>query len=618
MVPNNSRQRNAPRPSVPVHAPYNFVPFSEKILFRYAGIEELPPHDRIDPALHTGEIHVTLRAETPVFVSDGDEEPHFFKGPDGKYQIPGSTVRGMVRENMQILGYGLVRPGEDLDDYQIYFREMAGARGGTRGDLKEYYQGVLDIKTEKGKTGKPVSTPRAVQAGYLFCENGTYWIRPVPEGILLVSRKDPHVAQFGSGDARTVPVSYQGADGTVTALYPAGRQGMKQGTLLFTGKSASPKPNHLYLFPQEDPQIAPVQVPSGDILSYRIDWEERKNSLKAYYDPDFWALPEEGKRKPVFFTRHEGHLYFGMSRFLRVGYRHMVSDGLPQHHREAASAMPLDYPSAILGFARGKQAYRSRVSFGGFVLQGKPKELPPVKTVLGQPKASFYAGYVEEGKNYNQDDFRLRGYKLYWLREKASAPSAEKENVASTLRPLDTGSVFRGVIRFKNLTDEELGLLLWCLRLEKGCWQSIGMGKPYGYGRMTLTIDSLREFRFDSLYSPEGLTGGAVEVEPGAIDRLIQAYDDEAAERLHLKKPKKRPSIRSREEIQDFFYLKSTLHSGPEVSYMELKEFKNPGTCLPDVASLRKKEQETQIEKEEQEKTEEDRFAALLAKFGRK
>ena len=34
-----------------------------------------------------------------------------FPGSDGKYQIPGSTVRGMVRENMQILGYGLVRPG---------------------------------------------------------------------------------------------------------------------------------------------------------------------------------------------------------------------------------------------------------------------------------------------------------------------------------------------------------------------------------------------------------------------------------------------------------------------------------------------------------------------------
>ncbi|OUQ24008.1 hypothetical protein B5E80_08270 [Flavonifractor sp. An135] len=92
-------------------APYNFVPFSEKLLIRYETPGELPRHDRIDPALHSGEIQVELKAETPVFVSDGQPDPHFFRGPDGTYQIPGSTVRGLVRENMQILGFVLVRPG---------------------------------------------------------------------------------------------------------------------------------------------------------------------------------------------------------------------------------------------------------------------------------------------------------------------------------------------------------------------------------------------------------------------------------------------------------------------------------------------------------------------------
>lgn len=48
-----------------VHAPYNFVPFSEKVLLRYAGPEELPRHDQIDPALKSGEIHVTMTADTP-------------------------------------------------------------------------------------------------------------------------------------------------------------------------------------------------------------------------------------------------------------------------------------------------------------------------------------------------------------------------------------------------------------------------------------------------------------------------------------------------------------------------------------------------------------------------
>ena len=53
-----------------VRAPYNFIPLSEKVLLPYNSIEELPPHDRMDPALKTGEIHVSMVADTPVFVSD--------------------------------------------------------------------------------------------------------------------------------------------------------------------------------------------------------------------------------------------------------------------------------------------------------------------------------------------------------------------------------------------------------------------------------------------------------------------------------------------------------------------------------------------------------------------
>ena len=68
-----------------VRAPYNFIPLSEKILLPYHSMEELPPHDRIDPELKTGEIHVTMEAETPVFVGDGSrDEPHFFRGGPGR------------------------------------------------------------------------------------------------------------------------------------------------------------------------------------------------------------------------------------------------------------------------------------------------------------------------------------------------------------------------------------------------------------------------------------------------------------------------------------------------------------------------------------------------------
>lgn len=87
-----------------------------------------------------------------------------------------------------------------------------------------------------------------------------------------------------------------------------------------------------------------------------------------------------------------------------------------------------------------------------------------------------------DDKNSEQPGFQLRGYKLYWLKE-AGAASTDKEKAASKLRPLPAGTVFSGVIRYRNLRPDELGLLLWALRLENGCFQSVGMGKPYGYGR---------------------------------------------------------------------------------------------------------------------------------------
>lgn len=601
-----------------VRAPYNFVPFSDKLLIRYESLEELPRHDRIDPALKSGEIQVELKAETPVFVSDGQPDAHFFRGPDGTYQIPGSTVRGLVRENMQILGFGLVRPGEDLDDVQIYFREMAAARGSTGGALKEYYQGALDIRSGRTPSGKTFTTPRNVQGGYLYREGGAYYIRPVRGEVLRVSRSHPDVGQFGTGDARTVPVSYQAADGAVKRLAPAGKPGMAQGELLFTGRPVGRVSNHLYLFPAADEEAEPIPVEKdGDVLSYQMDLEGRSNSLKAYYDVNFWALPKEGERKAVFYIRYEEHTYFGRSRFLRIGYRYPLSQGLPQHHRERLEQGEpvLDYPSAILGFARGKNmAYRSRVSFGDFRLEGKARELPPVKTVLGEPKPSFYPGYVEEGKHYNEDDFRLRGYKQYWLKEAERIP-AKKENVASTLRPLDRGSVFRGTIRYKNLTADELGLLLWAIRLDEGCFQTLGMGKPYGYGRMQVTISALREVEPETLYTPDGLCGSPKEGGADAVEQYIRTYDAYAADALRVKKPKKRPSLRSRNEIQDFFFLKQTVRPAEEVSYMDLekKEYQKIEGPLESVQTVRE-----QAGPEPVQAAPEDPMAALLAKYGRK
>ena len=162
-----------------------------------------------------------------------------------------------------------------------------------------------------------------------------------------------------------------------------------------------------------------------------------------------------------------------------------------------------------------------------------------------------------------------------------------KENVGSTLRPLPAGTVFRGVIRYKNLHPDELGLLLWALRLEDECYQSIGMGKPYGFGRMKLTIDRLLEYDVAALYSRDNLCKIPVSEKQDSVDDYIKKYDRYACEQLHIRKPKKTPSVRSESVIKDFFYMRSTIRKPEETGYMELSEYKNTKDTLPSVQQLR-------------------------------
>ncbi len=537
--------------------------------------------------------------------------------------MPGSTIRGMVRENMQILSFGLVQKGEDVDDYQIFFRNMASASSSAGVTLKDYYKNALDIQTKQkvtqdGKTAS-YSVPENVHAGYLRKEGERYRIIPTGD-YLRIKRKDEVARDFPEDtEAQAVEVFYQAKGKAVTALQQVQGdcpEGMKQGTLLFTGPTVGQKnANPIYLFPEPDSEEKGILLREDDVISYKVDWEQRKNILNAGGNKtraDFWNLPgEDGKeaQKPVFYLEDGEHVYWGMTLFLRIGHRYPLSHGLPDKQKEEAAAKDgkLDYPHAILGYAKDKKAYRSRVSFGDLNVIGEPREGKPVPMILGEPKPSFYPGYAY-GKNnkndksfhYSDDDFQLRGYKLYWLKEKATPPEPpkdedRKEKVETKLRPLPERTAFRGVIRFKNLTEAELGLLLWSLRLGDKCYQSVGMGKPYGYGRMKLTIERLTE------YDPEGFYDGSLSpackvIGTETMERYINAFHDEVRQSGTLKTKGKAVDSRSRPEVQDFLYMKQKLQEGKEFTYMELKEYQNPVGTLPTVRQYREEDEKAKAE----------------------
>lgn len=607
----------------PVRAPYNFVPFHtaggsgtqapvEKILLRYRDAAQLPSHGVIDPALKTGEIHVTLCAQTPVFVSDGHkrevsdpsgkireiDDPHFFRGANGAFMLPGSTIRGMVRENMQILGFASVRAGEDLEDYQIYFRNMADAKNSTGDPLKKYYRDAVGTESFKAKNNRYYSIPRNVKAGYLRKRGGAYYIQPVKGSYIRIPRGDPVLreANLANGTATTVNVVYTAANGRVSSIRRGDRPvpGMEQGVLLYTGPGIGKRLNARYLFPAADREKEAIPISEEDRISYQEDFENRRNKLGE--NRDFWALPENGKEKPVFYIRHDGHVYFGMSLFLRIGYRHKLSDGLPGRQAQQEGSVPLDYTHAILGFTGDENSYRSRVSFGDFAALGDPREGGDIRMVLMQPKPSWYPGYVAEGKNYNEDGFRLRGYKLYWLKKEANIPPipAERASMSSLLRPLPAGTEFRGVIRYKNLHPDELGLLLWALRLDDGCFQSVGMGKPYGLGRMKLSVDSLTEYDTLAMYRADSLCRLPTVEGRDSVAGYIRAFDEYICAGLGIEgSGGEPPSIRNEAVIRDFFFIRSKLLTQAQAGYMELDEYRNLKNSLPGIGEIREKLEKT-------------------------
>ena len=596
-----------------VHAPYNFAPFASTVFRRYKSMADLPSHDYRDPGLLTGEIQVTLKAETPVLVSDGKgEEKQFFRNAEGKYTIPGASIRGLLRTNMQILGFGLIRPGEDLADRRIFYRKVATARGATAKKLQKTYNELIGYRN--GMQTK-------LKCGYLHFDGKKYYITmaghdgkgfrikrqinkdPNVTGPKADKKPNPLAAQWRGKWTFREPVWYKAARDKVTAVSAVEKPGYQSGIAVCTGYMS--RQNSVYVFP-EDSGTRVMEFDKNDdyIIDFKEDYETRKNTLrgtKGNMKPSFWELPGKGKFVPVFYL--ESARIFGMTQFLRVPYEKPLSAGLPDAHLAAirSGELFLDYPYAVMGFATKQAAYKSRVRVEDFRVKDDPDPYKPVPCILGEPKVSFFPGYAKNtGQKalYYNSDFELRGVKQYWLKKGGSdIDAADKENVKSVLRPLPEGTCFTGTIAYENLHPDELGLLLWCITLDEGCYQTIGMGKPYGFGRMSVNVDRIWELEPESMYSSLTAARQWNEHPAERVAELIAAYETKAAE---LRANAKNTSIRQYPGIQDFLYMKKP--ADPAVVntvYMSLGEYQNVEEALKTVRELKKAPKKMEVQAEQ-------------------
>lgn len=485
------------------YAPYNFIPLSKRVVERYTDIEELPGHDEFVNDTLSGEIEYTVENITDLIISNGNGK--FFRNIDNKYAIPGSTIRGKLRSNVSILGFSAI--AQDIEDDRFLYRRFASSSS----NLNKEYNDRLGMKIER-VNGKSFSTLKNVNAGYVKKISDEEYViikSKVIKGktYFRISEKDLMHKYNGMkgikfmNDKRKTP-NYEPYTREISFEVNENNNGIKSigeknqlknnGYILGSG-SIYKKQSHYIINEidiEKDNENDYIRLSADDIRIYKKYYiKDKKSKLN---NKGFYSLPENrGDIKPIFYVEYNGKVYFGFTQYLRLFYDKSIYDGIPDIHKVDI----LDYKKSIFGFTNTKNSYKSRVSVEDAVLVGDVKTRNHTM-VLGEPKATCVHLYLKQDGDKNQlnsynGEFEIRGVKYYWLKEFVT-PEEAKGNVNTIEEAVQKGARFKGKIKFNNLNEDELGLLVWALYIHKDANQNIGKGKPYGFGNIKIKDISIK------------------------------------------------------------------------------------------------------------------------------
>lgn len=188
---------------------------------------------------------------------------------------------------------------------------------------------------------------------------------------------------------------------------------------------------------------------------------------------------------------HKENVYFipatsikGMVRSILeiISFGKLGMEGDKEGKYLAHAASSIDLAECIFGKVKG-DSLRGRVLFSHAELKTPVIKTDEEEAYCGQPKASYDPIY--------RDGNYLKGWKRYPVRSNVSEiPEVAEgnEEYAQHFIPLVAGSVFGCDMRYFNLKREELGALLYAMNFFEGAIYSIGFGKPYGFGQVTIEL----------------------------------------------------------------------------------------------------------------------------------
>lgn len=486
-------------------APYRFVPLSRLILL--PDWAKQVSHDTPFADGLCGELVLHLTAETRLCVggrqdkatSESPGRVHFHRTPDGQPAIPGSGIKGMLRNVVEIASYGRFR---QVEDQRLGVRDLS--------ESSNFYCKAI------------VRTP--VGAGWLNFEGGKWQITPcefsrVHQADLIASFKVPEDKWIELKTAadryrkiglcpeldfdRSGPMPHNPAQWLASPK--AG--GKLHGRVVVTGqpgKSFTEAKAKKYEFIFHDSTATALPVSAEVMSGFR----------QIHEDSQEWAFWLEKQRRgvighgiPVFFHAQHGCVRsLGLAMMYKLPYTHSVHDAIRHTATAHLDSSSPDLAELIFGHLEdGDRAtgLRGRVGVGLAVAlpreDGQPHSPSLSKPcILNGPKPTFYPAYMRQDskafRTLMDKEGELAGWKRYPVKHEAlpqlAGDAANNKKVQVTLETLPRGTRFEARLRFHNLRRVEFGALLWALDFgeRSALRHAIGMGKPFGFGQISITI----------------------------------------------------------------------------------------------------------------------------------
>jgi len=518
-------------------APYNFVPLPNKIFTVEQGIEvngkKVQPwkmHDQFVTGTRSGWIDLKITTLTPLFIrgpltqSNGEwdrldarlrSEPYVNK--NDVPVIPGSSLRGMIRNIVEILSFSKIMP---VTAEKPFFRTVAADRIGI------------------AYRNRMIQGDQKPQGGYVRKIGNQWNIVPSVE-VLRVHRDklnncdlnipiSQSTKYYPSWDGQQKPCWFKRSlKSWLVEDFSLDQQvGWEEGILVLTG--SAPNKKYEFVFVGEV-SAKLMRIPEGIWQRFHDDdqitqWQERAfvkdmpsrgcRKAKGYLrdgEPVFYLTDELVKSK----DNPEGLLFFGRAQMFRFPYDRSPLDLIPEELKN----VEYDIAEILFGKVSQKENIKSRVFFEDAVAVDNETgwfEEIMVPHILASPKVTCFQHYLTQDGNKRKEELTtylagdhttIRGTKHYWhrwddnqrldtvkenkdydilLNDLQSISPHDKQH--TIIRPVKDKVKFNGRIHFENLTDIELGVLLAALRLPEGCAHKLGMGKPLGLG--SIQIDS--------------------------------------------------------------------------------------------------------------------------------